>query len=455
MADPDFKQAQDRWSERLLSEERFADAVAILGAEGQRVPFIRAHLAALSEPLCAALYGDFKENATREITLKDVDAEAFDVMQRSSHHLDCKLTPERAISTLQAAKLYLIDDLSRHCLRYLTSLQQSELDLKVRTITAALKMSYCLPEDLLLRYCREMLLNSKGLIESPAFAEAHGSIIHALIQLDELEVNEEVLWSQLVEWSSNAVRKPEMLGPYADAVGTSTKRQKGESDGDDGLGGNEKAQRSAIIRMIAKHMRFAGVSKEFFFDSVRTWLPREDSDAVIGCLWLGRQSPDVWACKRQGLPTSERIPAANVTVTQERPDAQGQGVQALLAGSVWKPPATNSRLKISAPASMSKVALNFSPQGSVWNCHLQYTVLTGVFKTQPSSIDVEGRTLTFEFGRPLRTCWIHPGTLPEDAASLTQVTIFRRKARADVAEEAASRLCKNLFPSSTDAASSH
>lgn len=53
--------AQQKWSEKLVSDEKFCDAVAILGAEGHRRPFLRAHLAAMSEPLCAALYGEFQE----------------------------------------------------------------------------------------------------------------------------------------------------------------------------------------------------------------------------------------------------------------------------------------------------------------------------------------------------------------------------------------------------------
>ena len=46
--DAQFQKLQNEWAERLISEEKFCDAVAILG-EGERVPFIRAHLANLSE----------------------------------------------------------------------------------------------------------------------------------------------------------------------------------------------------------------------------------------------------------------------------------------------------------------------------------------------------------------------------------------------------------------------
>ena len=54
-----LKQAQDKWRETWLRDEDLCDAVAVVGPERQRVPFIRAHLATISQPLKAALYGDW------------------------------------------------------------------------------------------------------------------------------------------------------------------------------------------------------------------------------------------------------------------------------------------------------------------------------------------------------------------------------------------------------------
>lgn len=54
-----FKQTQDKWCETWLTDEDLCDAVAVVGPERQRVPFIRAHLATISKPLKAALYGDW------------------------------------------------------------------------------------------------------------------------------------------------------------------------------------------------------------------------------------------------------------------------------------------------------------------------------------------------------------------------------------------------------------
>ena len=54
-----FKQTQDKWCETWLTDEDLFDAVAVVGPERQRVPFIRTHLATISKPLKAALYGDW------------------------------------------------------------------------------------------------------------------------------------------------------------------------------------------------------------------------------------------------------------------------------------------------------------------------------------------------------------------------------------------------------------
>ena len=50
--------AQDKRCESWITDEDLCDAVAFVGPERQRVPFLRAPLATLSKPLKVALYGD-------------------------------------------------------------------------------------------------------------------------------------------------------------------------------------------------------------------------------------------------------------------------------------------------------------------------------------------------------------------------------------------------------------
>ena len=67
----------------------------------------------------------------------------------------------------------------------------------------------------------------------------------------------------LVDWSANAVRKPELLGPFADAM-TSPIEKRAKTDvsepnpnNPNDLSSTEKIHQQAILCMAAKHIRFA------------------------------------------------------------------------------------------------------------------------------------------------------------------------------------------------------
>ena len=337
------------------------------------MPFIRAHLAALSEPLCAALYGDFKENSTREIWLRDVDIDAFNVMQRASHHLDPKLTPERAISTLKAADLYLIDDLRNCCLRYLNNLPGFETTI----LTVALKASFPLPKELALKCCQEILQDSRKVVESSLFLGAHGKIIQALLELEELDLDEELLWSRLPEWSASAVQNPELLGPFAEAAAGAAEAKRCKTE-PDGLGSNEAAQQGAIVQMISKHIRFAAMSKEFFWDTARPWLRREDIDAVISTSWLGRPSPERPLVQRSGLFRAVPLARHAVRVQQLSPTLETENIQNLIAGSRWDQPSVESTLQLTLSPGLNtvkdivRVELSFCSLGTPPSTKLQF-----------------------------------------------------------------------------------
>eukprot|EP00438_Fugacium_kawagutii_P015345 Skav202563 [mRNA] locus=scaffold2177:172423:173850:- [translate_table: standard] len=469
MSEEDFKKVQQRLCERLISEEKFCDAVAILGPEGRRKPFIRAHLAALSEPLCAALYGDFKEATTREITLPDINEEAFDVLLRTSHNLDPKLSPESAISTLQAAKLYLIEGLGSYCLQYLETL---DMGLQLRAMTAALKMSYTLPAHIVLSFCKQIMLQR---VQSSTLREAHGSIIHALIQQDTVDIGDESsLWKTLLEWSALAVRKPELLGPFGEAAAAlekCTKRARNDSELEGGLGSHELAQRESVVRMISKHMCFAVMTKEFFFDNVRTWLTREESDAVIGCLCLGRALPEVFRRKREGMFNiifggGYSFPAVEIEIAGSSAKATSLTVA---SWQPWKLLKVSSGLKVSMPKETKVpdkvvVQLTFHPEGSMsqnW----------GVAYMQTSSVDFEtvdkSEPVSFQSGRSLYfelnlTNLKHPVSFgifprlekkgrrripfPKNAAELSNVTVFApKKPEGPTLTEMADRLSSSIF----------
>ncbi|CAJ1368409.1 unnamed protein product [Effrenium voratum] len=141
-----FQQARAACCE--LVAEKYC-AVAMVGPEA-RLPFIRALLANLSEPLGAALYGNFKEANAREITVQDVTPEGFDVLIRSSCNLDPRMTPERAIHAINAARLYLVDWLEAYCLAYLQGIE--DITSLLRTMSLAAKLCVELPTTVQAKY---------------------------------------------------------------------------------------------------------------------------------------------------------------------------------------------------------------------------------------------------------------------------------------------------------------
>eukprot|EP00435_Cladocopium_sp_Y103_P030884 s3333_g7.t1 len=281
-----FRLAQDKRCESWIADEDLCDFVAFVGPERQRV----------------ALYGEFREGHTRELVLEDVTVDAFDVMMRTAYHLEPKLTPARAITALKAAKLYMIEDLEKYCWDYLGDLEGLDSTLILQTLTESLKSSFDLPEELQCTYWSNILSKSASVVQSPFFAEMHGSVIAKLIKLDEFHVNEEALWNRLVEWSASAVQKPELLGPFAAATPCQpAKRVKTNDDDSNGIGPSETAQQEAILQLMSPHMRFIQMSKDFFIDKVRKHLDRKNIDAVTDYFLVGRKSEGLLIEERGGL----------------------------------------------------------------------------------------------------------------------------------------------------------
>ena len=170
--------AQERRCESWLADEDLCDAVAVAGPDvchsfGHRWP-----LASLSKPLRTALYGEFQEGRTHELTLKDVAVDAFDVMIRTAYNLEPRLTPLRALQyTFVAARLYIIDDLEAYCLHYLQSSEDVDGPAALQILNESLQISMDLPEDIRCNCWSTVLTESIKVVQSSFFLETHGSII--------------------------------------------------------------------------------------------------------------------------------------------------------------------------------------------------------------------------------------------------------------------------------------
>jgi len=453
-----FNEAQKRWCETLVSDPDLCDAVAFLGPEGHRVPFIRAHLASLSKPLRAALYGEFREGCQHEIVLKDVNAEAFDVMFRSACNLDPKLTPQRALHALQAAKVYMIDDLEKYCQHYLEDLNGLDCTLILQTMTTAAQLSLELPVEVQKTYWANLLVKSTHVVDSPAFVEAHGSIIAKLIKMDEFKVNEEIFWSRLVEWSANAVLKPSLLGPYADStLCTDPKRAKNDTEDSNEVGANAHAQQGAILTQMSPYIRYGKMQKSFFVDKVRKYLDREKSEAITDYLMLGREPQSMLTEARGGLKD----------LSQSAPKEEKLTFSELVNDLPFRLPWIPSmplKLKFTQPVEVNKLEFKYRQYacpGPFGSPQLQPSLNLsheGVF-VQANSIDSGSPACPAWTLRPwpiqCDTLVVSGDLLRSHLFAVTEITVFGKKisGRLKLANQVVERLSTDLLTTSEPPAS--
>ena len=456
-----FNEAQKRWCETLVSDPDLCDAVAFLGPEGHRVPFIRAHLASLSKPLRAALYGEFREGCKHEIVLKDVNAEAFDVMIRSACHLDPKLTPQRALHALQAAKVYMIDDLEKYCQHYLEDLNGLDCTLILQAMTTAAQLSLEIPVEIQKTYWANLLAKSTHVVDSPAFVEAHGSIIAKLIKMDEFEVNEETFWNRLVEWSANAVLKPSLLGPYADATPcTDPKRAKKDTEDSNDVGANTQAQQGAILTQMSPYIRIGKMQKCFFVDKMRKYLDREKSDEITDYLMLGREPQGMLTGARGGLEDVSR------SARNEEKLTFSKLVNGLPFPLPWIPWKTNPlKLKFMQPVEVDKVEFKYrqAAGSKIGSLPLSLTLCNSGEPVEETWIESGSRTdpawTVRVSSTQCETLVVLGDTLLASRNSplfvVTEITVFGKKmsGRLELANQVVERLSTDLLATSETPAS--
>ena len=435
-----FQQARAACCEKLLANEKYCDAVAIVGPEAHRVPFIRALLANLSEPLGAALYGNFQEGSAREITLQDVMPEGFDVLIRSSCNLDPKMTPERAIHGFNAARLYLVDWLEVYCLGYLQGIE--DITSLLRTMSLAAKLCVELPTKVQAKYWSTLLLKSKQVIQSPAFVDLHGSVVAQLIKLEEFEVDEQQLWSRLVEWSASAAQRPELLGPFAEAepAGDAKRRAPEEPNG---LGPHELAQQEAVLRLVSEHIRFGAMDKKFFFDKARSYLTREASEAVFNYFLLGETPGRVPVSNRSGLAGAEESFPIEVHGFLDGFAADPESSALATGGGMWRPTERSRPLlvKLEHRIQISRVELLFEPAG----VPPEYRLSIPCTSSATSHLRCFAPTGSFEIAE-FRVCNSTTRTPSQRAVpAMTKITVFGRRADKAFREQRASQMAKELI----------
>merc|ERR1711879_945882 len=112
----------------------------------------------------------------------------FKCITRTAANLARNLVPENVVETLQAAKMYMIQDLADECEDYM----QTQINPKnvITVMTSCLLRGWNLLEELEIKYWAMTLTEGREVLKSEAFLRIHGSILVRLLQLDEFDVSE-------------------------------------------------------------------------------------------------------------------------------------------------------------------------------------------------------------------------------------------------------------------------
>eukprot|EP00747_Dinoflagellata_sp_TGD_P116062 gnl/TRDRNA2_/TRDRNA2_172278_c0_seq2.p1 gnl/TRDRNA2_/TRDRNA2_172278_c0~~gnl/TRDRNA2_/TRDRNA2_172278_c0_seq2.p1 ORF type:complete len:460 (+),score=61.49 gnl/TRDRNA2_/TRDRNA2_172278_c0_seq2:44-1423(+) len=442
-------EVQDACAERLLANERFFDAVAILGPDAERVRFLGALLANISEPLNAALFGGFQEGKTHEVVLAHVSRPAFDCMMRFAAHLNPHLSADNVVPTLRAAEMYMINDLSDSCMTYIRHVKAESV---VSVLSDFVISDFELPEDVERQLWCTVLLNSKKTLHTPSFVKAHGEIILRLLKCEEFDVPEEELWSRLVEWASNAAQQPALLGPLSEAlpaVDSAAKRLKVEGEQ---TGSNQLAQQTAILQSLSKHVRFLAMGKAFFCDKVRQFLTRQDSDDILMFHLLGRDPPGRLKSARKGLCPPEQVQSIAIESTQGSLEA----TKLAWGTAAWRYFLGRSllilRVSILQTTVVSKVILTFEAGKRIWpsfDFSCKGVTLTWAYTA------TEGRTQTFFMSPMVQTAGLDEIQIEADSkrwegpfanyARLMKVEVVGQKTCEDYAADVVDAMAADLL----------
>lgn len=261
----------------------------------------------------------------------------------------------------------------------------------------------------------------------------------------------------MVDWVTNAIKLPNLLGPFADVLPTGPEAKRHKSVGTE-MSDSKCAQKKAILQSLAKHVRLVVMNKEFFCDRVRTFLTREESDSIMMFHMLGRCPPGQIATKRAGIQPVEQVQSISVSSTVN-PD---QAVNLPLGNAAWQVLWDGLQaldVKLPFLVNLTRIDLyfdscNYAANGPMTRVSIQFLVphsaeiltvaLSRATLSQLLCFDISGASALLEVTE-FRIMF--PKTVAQccSPASVTRVQVFGKRPLKAYAVEVANRLSADLL----------
>ena len=147
--DPNWQSNKSSVRERnfsMFNNSLMADIFFLVGPPPapRRIPAHRYVLATGSTVFYAMLYGGLADREAEEVTVPDVDPDAFLAMLKYLYCDDIHLEPDTVLATLYSAKKYIVPHLARECVRFLeTSLTARNACLLLSQARSVAKRHVC------------------------------------------------------------------------------------------------------------------------------------------------------------------------------------------------------------------------------------------------------------------------------------------------------------------------
>lgn len=190
----------------MFLNEDLADVRFLVGFEDGVKELIPAHsyvLATASSAFRAMFFGGFSPDT--QITVPDVEPEAFKTMLRYLYTDEVRLTVDNALPVLYVSKKYLIAYLYKEAVRFL------EKKLNASNVCSFLSEGQLFSEEDLAERCWELVdAQAEKVLQSDGFLAADYETVRQIISRSSLNVNEKTVYDRAVEWAKEECKRREL-----------------------------------------------------------------------------------------------------------------------------------------------------------------------------------------------------------------------------------------------------
>jgi len=199
---------------QLYGDSTFADVTFVVqNKDGPVKKFVghRNIISCWSDPLDAMLCGSFAEGNLREVSIWDVEPDAFEAMLKMMYSGKVELTVDNVLAVLDASARFDLKPLVQFCVQFMqnhTSIEQACMMLEVGVQYGLVK---------LVDKCIELIVTDDHILESEEFNRLSQASVIELAKHDSWNLHEDDVYEKMLSWAAanadSEEQQAELVGP--------------------------------------------------------------------------------------------------------------------------------------------------------------------------------------------------------------------------------------------------